>query len=122
MIKHIFKIKQFNRLFYPKNKIHLHLIHLVSTKRSDNSSTNRNEEQKEKLEKQENQKDDMWSILTFEKNITFSSISFYVLLAAVLALHFYNNANENIKSNTVEKAKERERKNLIELENKRRHL
>ncbi|SBT75605.1 conserved Plasmodium protein, unknown function [Plasmodium ovale] len=122
MIKHIFNIKHYNRLFYPKNKTHPHLIHLISTKRNDNSSTNRNEEQKEKLGKQANQKDDMWNILTFEKNITFSSVSFYVLLAAVLALHFYNNANENIKSNTVEEAKERERKNLIELENKRRHL
>ncbi|EUD66723.1 hypothetical protein C922_02708 [Plasmodium inui San Antonio 1] len=65
---------------------------------------------------------DMWSFLAFEKNITFFSVNFYILLAAVLALHFYNKANETDKISEVDQAKERERKNLLEMEKKRKKL
>ncbi|KJP87324.1 hypothetical protein AK88_03004 [Plasmodium fragile] len=65
---------------------------------------------------------DMGSFLAFEKNITFFSINFYILLAAVLALHFYNNANETNRTSEVDQAKERERINLLKMEKKRKEL
>ncbi|KMZ94699.1 hypothetical protein PVMG_02588 [Plasmodium vivax Mauritania I] len=65
---------------------------------------------------------DMCSFLAFEKNITFFSVNFYILLAAVLALHFYNKANETNGTSEVDQAMERERKNLLEMEEKRKKL
>ncbi|GAB64911.1 hypothetical protein PCYB_041130 [Plasmodium cynomolgi strain B] len=81
------------------------------------------QQKKHNSEKKTNDKhSDMWSFLAFEKNITFFSVNFYILLAAVLALHFYNKANETNRTSQVDQAKERERKNLLEMENKRKKL
>lgn len=80
-------------------------------------------QRKQNSEHKTNDRDgDMWSFLAFEKNITFFSVNFYILLAAVLALHFYNKANEGNGNSEVEEAKERERKNLLEMERKRKKL
>ncbi|KEG00555.1 hypothetical protein YYE_04739 [Plasmodium vinckei vinckei] len=118
MIKYMLKIQNYNTLlFFKKKKIHP--INFITIKRHNHSTVDKNEKQKKKINSS-NQEEHSWSILTFEKNITFSSISFYLLLSAVLALHFYNNSQENLKSNIIDEIKEKEKKNLIELENKKK--
>ncbi|ANQ06516.1 Uncharacterized protein PCOAH_00009740 [Plasmodium coatneyi] len=89
----------------------------VAPKREATHQTKQNSENKT------NEKNgDLWSFLAFEKNITFFSVNFYILLAAVLALHFYNKANETGSTSEVDQAKERERNNLLEMEKKRKKL
>ncbi|CAD2085481.1 conserved Plasmodium protein, unknown function [Plasmodium vinckei lentum] len=119
MIKYMLKIQNYNTLLFLKKK-KLHPINFITIKRHNHSTVDKNEKQKKKINDSSNEQDHSWSILTFEKNITFSSISFYLLLSAVIALHFYNNSQENIKSNIIDEIKEKEKKNLIELENKKR--
>ncbi|SCM00874.1 conserved Plasmodium protein, unknown function [Plasmodium chabaudi adami] len=120
MIKYILKIRNYNTLLFLKKKKNLSPINFITIKRHNHSTADKNEKQKKKINDSSNQQDHFWNMLAFEKNITFSSISFYLLLSAVLALHFYNNSQENTKSNIINEIKEKEKKNLIELENKKR--
>ncbi|VWU48797.1 conserved protein, unknown function [Hepatocystis sp. ex Piliocolobus tephrosceles] len=123
MIKHVFKLKNYSTLIacFSKKK-YAQPLNFISTKTNVNDSINKKKESKEKLNKESNATEDPWSILAFEKNISFFSVSFYIFLAIVLALHFYNNYNESTKVNKVDEAKAREMKNLMELEEKRKNL
>ncbi|CDU16348.1 hypothetical protein YYC_05039 [Plasmodium yoelii 17X] len=124
MIKYMLKIQNYNSLlFLKKKKKKFYPINFITIKRHNHYSTvNKNEKQKKKINNPINHQDNSWSILPFEKNITFFSVSFYLLLSAVLALHFYNNSQENMKSNIIDQIKEKEKKNLIELENKKKEF
>lgn len=115
------KIQNYNTLLFLKKKKKFHPINFITIKRHNHySSVDKNEKQKKKINNPLNRQEYPSSILTFEKNITFSSVSFYLLLSAVIALHFYNNSRENMKFNIIDEIKEKEKKNLIELENKKR--
>ncbi|SBT01504.1 conserved Plasmodium protein, unknown function [Plasmodium malariae] len=115
------KIKNYKTIILKNEKNVVSSLNPFTTKRNNYYSTYRNEGQNERLNKQQiNERYNLWDFLAFEKNISFFSVSFYILLSAVLALHFYNNSNEYANSSKINEAKERERKNLVELENKRK--
>ncbi|SBT86439.1 conserved Plasmodium protein, unknown function [Plasmodium malariae] len=121
MIKQMLKIKNYKTIILKNEKNVVSSLNPFTTKRNNYYSTYRNEGQNERLNKQQiNERYNLWDFLAFEKNISFFSVSFYILLSAVLALHFYNNSNEYANSSKINEAKERERKNLVELENKRK--
>ncbi|CRG98660.1 conserved protein, unknown function [Plasmodium relictum] len=120
MIRYMFKIKSYNTVSSQYKKLNFNSTNLFK-KIKYYYSSKRNEEQKEKLSKEAYDKDYLWNFLAFDRNISFFSVSFYILLVATLALHFYNNFNENDKLSKLDEAVEREKKILIELGNKRKN-
>ncbi|SPJ08432.1 conserved Plasmodium protein, unknown function [Plasmodium sp. DRC-Itaito] len=99
-------------IFFHKKTQNYH----CSEKRNDNKKENINKQ----INNQINEKDDLlWNIFMFDRNISFFSVSFYILLCATLTLHFYNNYYTNNKTTELDKAKEREQRNLIEVQEKR---
>ncbi|KYO03118.1 conserved Plasmodium protein, unknown function [Plasmodium reichenowi] len=118
-IAHVYKKPPYknpiNILFYKKTQ-----NYHCSEKRNDNKKENINEQINKQINNQINEKDDLlWNIFMFDRNISFFSVSFYVLLCATLTLHFYNNYYTNNKTTELDKAKEREQRNLIEVQEKR---
>lgn len=73
-----------------------------------------------KLHDENKQSEYIWNILNFDRNISFFSTSFYILLAATLALHFYNKYNTKDKSSVIDEVLEKEKQNLLEMEQKRK--
>ncbi|CRG94393.1 conserved protein, unknown function [Plasmodium gallinaceum] len=120
MIRYIFKSQNYNTIYFQFKKYNFNSTNFFKEIKYYYSSK-KNEEQKEKLSKEANERDYLWNILAFDRNISFFSISFYILLVATLSLHFYNNMNENNKLNKVNEAIEREKKILTELQNKRKN-
>ncbi|GAW79420.1 hypothetical protein, conserved [Plasmodium gonderi] len=132
IIKLLLKIKVPQSTIFLNRTINCKSAKFSSTIRNSNSnhSTNRNDEAKKENpqsksnlgNKTNDNNHDMWNFLAFEKNITFFSVNFYILLFAVLALHLYNKSNETNNITQVDEAKERERRNILEMENKRTSL
>lgn len=82
-------------------------------------STNNEEERIRKLKEKAKQSEQLWDTLVFDRNISFFSRSFFVLLFVTLALHFYNKYNGMNNNDVINEAFEKEKRNVMELEKKR---